>query len=250
MPISGKRRRIKIGFMKLFLLFLLLFSYNASSLPCNDNRCKTGSCNDTGACICNLLSPSTILDGDRPFLGGRFCDEEQIMCDGTNSFWCEHGGNCVEIVHGENYTCKCPPGYTGLHCEHKGAPCDQIFCFHEAECLVEGDFCDCPPNWRGSVDCSLPTKTNTDSVTDSTTTGLPHVESSNNMKWFVVEVLATLCSLGAVVAAVILTKRFLKKNEMTTPKFQQLSQMQTHGFFDDDEDSEVPEVIRNNNSHL
>jgi len=32
---------------------------------------------------------------------GKFCDEEMSMCDGTNSFWCEHGGSCEEIVQGE-----------------------------------------------------------------------------------------------------------------------------------------------------
>lgn len=92
---------------------------------------------------------------------GRFCDEEQIMCDGTNSFRCEHGARCNEIVHGEDYTCICQPGYSGTHCEHIGAPCGQIFCFHEAECLegVEGDACECPADWRGSSDCSKPTVT-------------------------------------------------------------------------------------------
>jgi len=37
---------------------------------------------------------------------GMFCDEEMSMCDGTNSFWCEHGGSCEEIVQGEKYSCK------------------------------------------------------------------------------------------------------------------------------------------------
>ncbi|KAJ7942315.1 Epidermal growth factor-like domain, partial [Quillaja saponaria] len=66
-------------------------------LKCEENAtsCKTGLCNsNTGTCICNLPDPSTILDGDRVFLGGKFCDEEMTMCDGTNSFWCENGGTC------------------------------------------------------------------------------------------------------------------------------------------------------------
>lgn len=81
------------------------------------------------------------------------------MCDGTNSFWCEHGGQCEEIVQGEVYTCKCPRGYSGEHCELVGVPCGKnIFCFHGAECLVkEGDPCACPPGWKGSPDCLVPT---------------------------------------------------------------------------------------------
>jgi len=90
---------------------------------------------------------------------GKFCDEEMSMCDGTNSFWCEHGGSCEEIVQGEKYSCNCPDGFGGEHCEHSGAPCGESFCFHNAECLAEaGDVCQCPSEWRGSADCSLLTK--------------------------------------------------------------------------------------------
>lgn len=95
---------------------------------------------------------------------GKFCDEEMTMCDGTNEFWCEHGGKCEEIVQGEIYDCKCPAGYAGEHCEHSGTPCGQIFCFHEAQCLALSQVhnaCDCPPDWKGSADCSLPTLSQT-----------------------------------------------------------------------------------------
>ena len=57
---------------------------------------------------------------------GKFCDEEMSMCDGTNSFWCEHGGSCEEIVQGEKYSCNCPDGFGGEHCEHSGAPMKQV----------------------------------------------------------------------------------------------------------------------------
>lgn len=104
---------------------------------------------------------------------GKFCDEEMIMCDGTNSFWCEHGATCEEIVQGENYSCKCPHGFAGEHCEHSGVPCGQNFCFHNAECLAEvGDVCQCPPEWKGSADCSLPTKS-TGSQPSSTNQNIP-----------------------------------------------------------------------------
>ncbi|KAJ4954428.1 hypothetical protein NE237_011211 [Protea cynaroides] len=243
MHIFGKGREFKLG--DLFLLSLLLLLSYASALSCDDNRCKTGNCNSTGACICNLPDPSTILDGDRPFFGGRFCNEEKIMCDGTNSFWCEHGAPCEEIVHGEDYTCKCLPGYTGVHCEHSGAPCGRLFCFHEAECLVEDDVCECPPDWRGSVDCSLPTRTVTETTTDSTTK-----VSKHNTKWIGVS-LAISCTIAAVSGAFIYVKRFLKKKEEMAPKFQQLSQIQAHDFLDDDEeDSSVPEEILNDRAHL
>ncbi|GMP23729.1 hypothetical protein CsSME_00001224 [Camellia sinensis var. sinensis] len=64
---------IGMGVVYLIILSLFLGSTNivkaAAALPCDDDRCKTGSCNSTGYCICNLPDPSTILDGDRPFQG-------------------------------------------------------------------------------------------------------------------------------------------------------------------------------------
>lgn len=107
-------------------------------------------------CFCQLSEWDYLLGawGYR----GKFCDEEMTMCDGTNSFWCEHGATCEEIVQGEKYSCKCPLGFAGEHCEHSGAPCGHTFCFHNAECLAEtGDVCQCPSEWKGSADCSLPT---------------------------------------------------------------------------------------------
>ncbi|KAK9202295.1 hypothetical protein WN944_017505 [Citrus x changshan-huyou] len=208
-----------------------------SDLPCDDSRCKTGSCNSTGACICNIPDPSTILDGDRPFLGGKFCDEEMTMCDGTNEFWCEHGGKCEEIVQGEIYDCKCPAGYAGEHCEHSGTPCGQIFCFHEAQCLALSQVhnaCDCPPDWKGSADCSLPTLSQTDSSVNSTIARYPQDKISNNANWMV-GFLAFSCSAGAVVGGAIYAKKLFKKKSNTAPRFQQLSSVQTQDILDGDE---------------
>ncbi|KAG2725327.1 hypothetical protein I3760_01G059900 [Carya illinoinensis] len=247
---------IGIELLQIVILSLFLGSFTVNSLPCEDSRCKTGICNNTGACICNFPDPSTILDGDRTFLGGKFCEEEMTMCDGTNSFWCENGGSCEEIVQGENYTCKCLPGFTGEHCEHSGAPCGQIFCFHEAECLVEaeGDVCQCPPDWKGSTDCSLRTKTLTDNSTDSKAPRFSGEKiSSNSTNWTVV-VLAISCSAGAVAGAAIYAKKLSIKKDIQKARFQQLSQMQTRAILDDDDDDENDsighDVTYNDRSHL
>ena len=78
------------------------------------------------------------------------------------------GVKMVGSVKGEDDSCKCPPGYIGENCEHPGASCGRIFCFHEAECLTESDVCECPPNWKGSVDCSHPTKNRTGQLSPPT----------------------------------------------------------------------------------
>ncbi|EEF50562.1 delta-like protein 4 isoform X2 [Ricinus communis] len=231
------------------ILFLGSWVDIVQPLPCEDNtKCGTGSCDITGSCICNLPNPSTILDGDRPFLGGKHCDEEMIMCDGTNSFWCEHGGKCVEIVQGENYTCKCLPGFIGDHCEHSGKACGRIHCFHEAKCLVEDEICECPSDWKGNADCSLPTITQTESPANSTTTGIarPGENFFSRSNWVVVA-LAVSCSVGAVAGGAIYAKRLFSKKENAVPRFQQLSQMQSHDVLDDDEDGSM--VHSNGYSH-
>ncbi|KAI5428620.1 hypothetical protein KIW84_033573 [Lathyrus oleraceus] len=41
-----------------------------------------------------------------------------FKCDGTNSFWCEHGATCVEIAHERS----AHRGFAGKHCELAGLP--------------------------------------------------------------------------------------------------------------------------------
>ena len=60
---------IATGICYFVAILLLLGSLKVYSLECEDDRCKTGLCNSTGACICKFPDPSTILDGDRSFLG-------------------------------------------------------------------------------------------------------------------------------------------------------------------------------------
>ncbi|XP_068489306.1 uncharacterized protein [Phaseolus vulgaris] len=159
------------------------------------------------------------------------------MCDGTNSFWCEHGASCEEIVQGEKYSCKCPPGFGGEHCEHSGASCGQTFCFHNAECLAEaGEVCQCPSEWKGSPDCSLLTRS-PDINSNSTETKLSKVSSSSDSK----KTLAVLAFsvVGATVVGAIYGKKLFSKKKREAVKFQQLSEMHTKGILDDDDISHI-----------
>lgn len=79
------------------------------------------------------------------------------MCDGSNTFYCESGGVCNEIVQGENYTCTCPPGFAGEHCNFAGELCGDIYCYNGGIChQAQGSSsCDCPSKFHGSKDCSV-----------------------------------------------------------------------------------------------
>lgn len=162
------------------------------------------------------------------------------MCDGTNSFWCEHGGICEENVQGENYTCRCPQGYTGDHCEHSGAPCGSLFCFHQAECLVEGHLCECPPQWKGSVDCSVATKQESDS--DSFASNLSPRSSNHSSRWVVV--LVVLCSVGAIAGIGFYVTKIYSRKEAGM-SFQPMSQVQESTVEDNEADSLVSSRLAN-----
>ncbi|KAI8027230.1 hypothetical protein LOK49_LG02G00321 [Camellia lanceoleosa] len=57
-------------------------------------------------------------------------------------------------------------------------------------------------------------------------------------QWFTV-VVAVLCSVGAVVAgAMICFKKFFSNKYTSVPKFQQWSQIQSHGILDDDDEDD------------
>ncbi|ESW11800.1 hypothetical protein PHAVU_008G060400 [Phaseolus vulgaris] len=71
---------ITTGIYHVVAVSLLLGSLNVYFLECEDDRCKTGLCNSSGACICNLPDPSTILNGNRTFLGTMcYCQVQKTL---------------------------------------------------------------------------------------------------------------------------------------------------------------------------
>lgn len=79
---------------------------------------------------------------------------------------------------------------------------------------------------------------------------LPHWGSYSSSTNWVVVVVAISFSIGAVAGGAVYAKKLFGK-KATAPKFQQLSQVQSHGILDDDEsDTMVPEMSRNANQRL
>ncbi|WCJ22753.1 hypothetical protein M5689_004825 [Euphorbia peplus] len=233
---------------KTYVLNIVLLSSVVSvlSLTCETTRCKTGVCNNSGTCICILPDQSTVLDGDRSFMGGKFCDEEMIMCDGSDSFWCENGGKCLEIVQGEKYKCECEKGFGGDHCEIKGQKCGDVYCFNGGGCFGEQEdgVCDCPQNWKGSSDCSIQTIPSSDFSGNMTVTKLhPHPEKGSNFSTWIVVVLAISCSAGAVAGCAFYAEKIPTRKNTTAGKFQH------HSVLDSDED-EADALVHNDHSNL
>ncbi|GFO45468.1 delta-like protein [Plakobranchus ocellatus] len=104
------------------------------------DRCKTragcehGTCILPGQCIC------------RSGWEGPFCDKKEVFCERYKP--CKNGGTCQ--YHGQhNYTCACPLGYKGAHCEI--TVCYDHFCLHKGICHVENGtrLCRCKASYTG-----------------------------------------------------------------------------------------------------
>uniref|UniRef100_UPI0037E7A827 protein delta homolog 2 n=1 Tax=Semicossyphus pulcher TaxID=241346 RepID=UPI0037E7A827 len=72
--------------------------------------CLHGSCQQPWQCSCE------------PGWGGRFCDKDLFVCSQQQP--CQNGATCVMEDSGE-YTCLCPEGFHGRHCQLKTGPCHQ-----------------------------------------------------------------------------------------------------------------------------
>lgn len=91
---------------------------------------------------CNCLQG---LSGDR-------C-ETIVSC---SSNICKNGGSCYQYSSTGQFSCACPPGFSGWNCELKIQRCASNPCANGGEChnLPDGYYCDCKPGFNGT-DCSL-----------------------------------------------------------------------------------------------
>ncbi|XP_034392503.1 slit homolog 1b [Cyclopterus lumpus] len=116
------------------------------------DACVSNPCTNEGICISDEQTRGFSCACAFGF-HGTFCE---VNVDDCQDHGCENGATCVDDVG--NYTCLCPPNYTGLLCEEEEGSCSpgRNPCQHQSTCVSTptGSRCVCIPGWVGP-DCGL-----------------------------------------------------------------------------------------------
>ncbi|XP_071360831.1 slit homolog 1b [Trachinotus anak] len=116
------------------------------------DACVSNPCTNGGTCLSDEQTRGFSCACAFGF-HGTFCE---VNVDDCEDHGCENGATCVDGVG--NYTCLCPPKYTGLFCEEEEGVCPpgRNPCQHQSTCIstATGTRCVCIPGWVGP-DCSI-----------------------------------------------------------------------------------------------
>jgi len=67
----------------------------------------------------DILCNCTVSKRPGKHFGGRHCQyQNMISCEPKNNFFCTNGGACVKDLVTGPWSCACPEGYNGDHCEY------------------------------------------------------------------------------------------------------------------------------------
>uniref|UniRef100_A0AAQ5XFC5 Slit homolog 1 protein n=1 Tax=Amphiprion ocellaris TaxID=80972 RepID=A0AAQ5XFC5_AMPOC len=111
------------------------------------DACVSNPCTNGGTCLSDEQTRGFSCACAFGF-HGTFCE---VNVDDCEAHGCENGATCVDGVG--NYTCLCPPNYTGLFCEEEEGVCSpgRNPCQHQSTCVSTptGPRCVCIPGWVG-----------------------------------------------------------------------------------------------------
>uniref|UniRef100_A0A6Q2X3N3 Slit homolog 3 (Drosophila) n=1 Tax=Esox lucius TaxID=8010 RepID=A0A6Q2X3N3_ESOLU len=122
------------------------FGYKGQNCEIAINACISFPCVNGGTC--HLIPGQEGHCACVPGYEGLQCEVNPDDCEDND---CENNSTCVDGIN--NYTCICPPNYTGDLCEEVVDPCIQGFdpCQHDSKCipLTKGYRCECLPGYVG-----------------------------------------------------------------------------------------------------
>ncbi|CAM4725781.1 unnamed protein product [Leuciscus chuanchicus] len=111
------------------------------------NDCASNMCENNSTCVDLHLSYNCLCV---PGWEGEFCQWETNECSSNP---CKNNGTCVDLLN--TYRCMCPHGWTGLDCGVDVKECSSSPCLNGAHCVesdIPGEFsCTCPPFFTGPL---------------------------------------------------------------------------------------------------
>ncbi|XP_051778405.1 slit homolog 1a isoform X1 [Erpetoichthys calabaricus] len=117
------------------------------------NACINNPCENGGSCLSNTGDVAGFSCICPLGFEGLNCGINIDDCEDND---CENGATCIDRVN--NYTCLCPPHYTGELCEELEDVCSpkKNPCKNDSKCVVvaSGPKCECAPGFVGE-DCSV-----------------------------------------------------------------------------------------------
>ena len=87
--------------------------------PCASSPCQNGG-------VCSERTANTFSCACTGIWAGETCDSSSIVCESNP---CQNGGTCTatfltSTTEAKRYTCTCPSGWTGIHCDTVLCPSD------------------------------------------------------------------------------------------------------------------------------
>nr|XP_009305790.1 protein eyes shut homolog isoform X2 [Danio rerio] len=115
------------------------------------NDCASNMCENNSTCVDLHLSYNCLC---LPGWEGEYCQRETNECLSNP---CKNNATCTDLLNA--YRCVCPQGWTGLDCDEDVKECSSSPCLNGAHCVesdTPGEFsCTCPPFFTGPL-CEQP----------------------------------------------------------------------------------------------